>query len=44
MGYFAGKKGMKHIMNGIKENTSEVQKQEKVRVFLLSSLTLVRAE
>lgn len=43
MGYFAGKKGMKHIINGIKENTSEVQKQERLLVFLLSALTLVRA-
>lgn len=36
-GYFAGKKGMKHIMNGIKENTSEVQKQERPSIVVVCS-------
>lgn len=28
---------MKHIMNGIKENTSEVQKQERPSIFVVCS-------
>lgn len=34
-GYLASKKGMKYIMNGIKENRSEMQKRERPKYYFV---------